>query len=183
KEAAYLKVKFQPQAVASRKCNGAKLTPVGGGKQKQWLCSAFRLSIDGIDDAKFANKIESFTIKQGIKKLFTGPRRTMELSPTKIDFPPIVGTIALEKSDGFLDWYDHYIVAGQKDPKAQKSGSLEFLTPDRSKTLFRIALFNMGILKAQIAPSTANSDQIKRLKFELYVGDMKLDGPGALGLE
>jgi hypothetical protein len=31
--------------------------------------------------------------------------------------------------------------------------------------------------------STANSDQIKRLKYELYVGEMKLDGQGALGLE
>jgi hypothetical protein len=30
-------------------------------------------------------------------------------------------------------------------------------------------------------PSTANADQIKRIKFDLYVGDMELDGD--FGLE
>jgi hypothetical protein len=184
KEAAYLKVKFQPKAVISKKISrGPKLTPVGGQKQKAWLCSAFRFSIDGIDDAQYANKIESFTIKQNVKKLFTGMHRELEIAPTKIDFPNIVGTISLEKADGILDWYEQYVVKGKKDPSAQKSGSLEFLSPDRSKTLFRITLFNMGIVKAQIMASTANADQIKRVKFELYVSDMKLDGPGALGMD
>ena len=40
----------------------------------------------------------------------------------------------------------------------------------------------MGLIKAQLAPSTANSDQIKRVKFELYVSEMKLDLNGK-GLE
>jgi hypothetical protein len=185
KEAAYLKVKFQPKAVASRKTKsaGPKLTPVGGMKQKQWLCSAFRFSIDGIDDAIWANKIESFTIKQNVKKLFTGQHREIELTPTKIEFPNINGTISLEKADGILDWYEEYVVKGKKDPKAQRSGSLEFLSPDRGKTLFRITMFHMGIKDAKVLPSTANADQIKRVKFEIMVGSMKLDGPGALGLE
>jgi hypothetical protein len=183
KEAAYLKVKFQPKAVASKKITGERLTPIGGGKQKQWLCSAFRLNIDGIDDACYANKIESFTIKQSVKKMFVGMHRELEIAPTKIDFPNLSGTISLEKADGLLDWYQQYVVKGKKDPRAQKQGSLEFLSPDRSKTLFRITLWNMGILKASMLPSTANSDQIKRVKFDIYVSEMKLDGPGALGLE
>jgi hypothetical protein len=183
KEAAYLKVKFQPKAVASKKCSGDRLTPVGGGKQKQWLCSAFRFNIDGIDDARYVNKIDSFTIKQNVKKLYIGRHRELDIAPTKIDFPNITGTISLEKADGILDWYEQYVVKGKKDPAAQKSGSLEFLSPDRGQTLFRITMFHMGILKAQVQQSTANSDQIKRVKFELYVSDMKLDGPGALGLD
>ena len=183
KEAAYLKVKFQPKAVATRKVNGPKLTPVGGAKQKMWLCSAFRFNIDGIDDAKYTNKIESFTIKQGIKKLNVGRFREIELAPTKIEFPNLSATISLDKADGILEWYEKYVVKGHRDPKAQKSGSIEFLTPDRNEVLFRITLFNMGLLKAQMQQSTANSDTIKRVKFELYVTEMKLDGPGALGLE
>jgi hypothetical protein len=179
KEAAYLKLKFQPKAVASRKVKGPKITPVGGQKQKAWLCSAFRFSIDGIDDAAHVNKIESFTIKQGVKKMLVGMHREIELTPTKIDFPNIIGTIALGKADGFLDWYEQYVVKGQQDPSAQKTGAIEFLSPDRGKTLFRITLAHMGILKAQVMQSTANTDQIKRLKFELYVSDMQIDrGPG-----
>ena len=183
KEAAYLKVKFQPKAVASRKTGGEKLTPLGGAKQKMWLCSAFRFNIDGIDDASYTNKIESFTIKQNVKKMFTGMHRPLELTPTKLDFPNLSCTIALEKADGILDWYQQYVVKGKKDPDAQKTGSIEFLTPDRSKVLFRITMSHIGILKASMPQSTANADQIKRVKFDLYVGDMQLDGPGALGLE
>jgi len=32
-------------------------------------------------------------------------------------------------------------------------------------------------------PSTANAGEIKRAKYELYVGRMDLDGGGMLGLE
>jgi len=184
KDAAYLKVKFQPKQVATKKVfKPEKLTPIGGLKQKQWTCAAFRLNIDGIDDAIYANKIESFTIKQTVKKLFTGMHREIELCPTKIDFPNISATISLEKADGILGWYDEYVVKGKKDPAAQRGGSLEFLTPNRDKTLFRITFASMGLLKAAIVQSTANADQIKRVKFDMYVGEMRLDGPGALGLE
>jgi hypothetical protein len=184
KEAAYLKVKFQPRAVAWKKVNSTtKLKPIGGAKQKMWLCSAFRLSIDGIDEAAYCNKIESFTIKQNVKKLFTGRFREIELCPTKIEFPNLSATISLEKADKILEWHRTYVEKGLKDKDAQRSGSLEFLTPDRKKTLFRIKLEKMGILKAQLAQSTANSDQIKRVKFDMYVSDMALEIPGAFGLE
>jgi hypothetical protein len=184
KESAYLKVKFQPRKVATRKTSGSeKLRPLGGAKQKQWLCSAFRLTIDGVDDAQYANKIESFTIKQNVKKALYGRMRGIELTPTKIEFPNIIGTIALDRADGILAWYDDYVVQGRRDPDMQKSGAIEFLTPDRKQTLFRITMFHMGIRKAEVLQSTANSDQIKRVKFELYVGEMRLDRSGALGFE
>lgn len=183
KDAAYLKVKFQPRAVVTRKVSGQKITPIGGLKHKQWLCSAFRLNIEGIKDAEYVNKIESFTVKQSVKKLFTGMHRDIELAPTKVEFPNISGTISLDKADGFLAWYERYVVSGQKDPKAQRTGSLEFLTPDRKQTLFRIDLVGIGILKLAMLQSTANSDQIKRVKFELYVSDMNLVRTNALGLE
>jgi hypothetical protein len=184
KEAAYLKVKFQPKSVVSKKVNGGpKLVPLGGQKQKAWLCSAFRFNIDTIDDACYANKIESFTIKQNIKKLFVGKHRELEIAPTKIDFPNLSGTISLDKADGILDWYNTYVVKGQRDKNAQKTGSLEFLSPDRGTVLFRINMKNMGILKASMVQSTANADQIKRVKFDLYVGDMQLDGSAVGGMD
>ena len=55
--------------------------------------------------------------------------------------------------------------------------------PDRSKALFKIQLYDVGIHHLEIMASTANSEQLKRVKFELYVGHMELDGDGALGME
>jgi len=184
KEAAYLKIKIMPEKVITKKTPpGPQLAARLGAKQKLWMCSGFRLSIDGIDGMEYANKIDSFTIKQGVKKLYVGEQRLPEIEPTKIEFPSITGTIATQYADGLLAWYHKYVVDGQADTKAQKTGSLEFLSPDRKSTLFRINLKEVGIHSLAMMQSTANADQIKRMKFELYVGQMDLDGGGSLGME
>lgn len=184
KEAAYVKVKFQPESVVTQKGDGKAITPTGGTKQKMWLCSGFRLSIDGIDDAMYVNKIDSFTVKQGVKKMYVGAERFPQIEPTKLDFPNLSCTISTQYGEAFHKWYLDYIHKGQRaNTGEKKTGSLEFLSPGRSKTLFRINLYEIGLLSLNIPQMTANSDQIKRYKFELSIGSMDLDGPDKLGLE
>jgi tail tube protein gp19 len=183
KEAAYMKIKIQPEYVRAKKLSGNETAQGNlGTKQKMWMASGFRLNIDGIDEMKYTNKVEAFTIKQGIKKLYTGQERFPQIEPTKLEFPSISGTIALEYADKLLKWHDQYVMKGQSDPKAQKTGSIEFLTPQRDKTIFSINMYEMGLQSVQVLASQANQDQIKRVKFELYVGRMDLDGQ-YLGLE
>lgn len=183
KEAAYMKIKIQPEFVRTKKLSGNDPAKGSlGTKQKMWMASGFRLNIDGIDEMKYTNKIEAFTIKQGIKKFYVGQERFPQVEPTKIEFPHLVGTIALEYADKLLEWHEKYVMQGQSDPKAQKTGSLEFLTPQRDKTIFSINLYEVGLMSLQVLPSQANQDMIKRVKFELYVGRMDLDS-SRLGLE
>ena len=75
------------------------------------------------------------------------------------------------------------MVKGKADPSVQKTGSLEFLGPNKSEVLFRINLYEVGMIAVSMMASTANADQIKRAKFELYIGRMDLDGDGGLGIE
>ena len=183
KEAAYMKIKVQPEYVRTKKLPGSETAQGNmGKKQKMWMASGFRLNIDGIDDMKYTNKVEAFTIKQGIKKFYVGQERFPQVEPTKIEFPHIVGTIALEYADKLLEWHEKYVMKGQSDTKAQKTGSIEFLTPQRDKTIFSIHMYEVGLMSLVVLPSQANQDQIKRVKFELYVGRMDLDGQ-YLGLE
>jgi len=187
KDGGIIKCKIQPERVTTKKLpgTGARLEERMGPKtaQKMWTASAFRLNIDTIDDMRFTNKIDAFTIKQGIKKSFVGPERFAQCEPTNITFPNITGTISLEKADKLLQWHHDYVVKGKKDRAAQKTGSLEFLTPDRKKTIFAIHMYEVGLAFAGIEQSTANQEQIKRVKFELYVHRMELDGSGSLGFE
>ena len=177
KDPAYIKIKLQPERVISKQSGGmTRLQGQMSAKQKLWMCSGFRLNIDGVQNIEYTNKIESFTIKQGVKQLYTGVERFPQIEPTKIEFPALTGTIALGYADAILKWYDDAVVKGANDPSQQKSGSLEFLSPDRSQVIFRINLYEVGLGHAQIPQSTANADQIKRVKFELYVGRMDLDG-------
>lgn len=184
KDAAYLKLKMQPEKVVARKVDATtRVDGVAGTKFKHWSASAFRLNIDGIDNAKYTNKIESFTIKQGIKKLYTGQERLPQIEPTKIEFPNLVCNISLEFADELIAWYQAYVVDGQADPSAQKTGSIEFLNQDRASVLFRINLYEMGIHHLQVLQSTAKVDQIKRVKFELYVGRMDIDASASSGMD
>jgi hypothetical protein len=176
KEPAYLKIKVQPERVTTKVGNKSAIKAVMQPKQKMWLCSAFRLTLEHVKGLEYANKIESFTVKQGIKKLYFGANRYPEIEPTKIEFPNIVGSISLAYADGLLAWYDKTVVKGQSDIKAQTTGALEFLSPDRKQTLFRIKLEQVGLHHVEITESTANQDAIKRAKFELYVGNMDIDG-------
>ncbi|MBA3457368.1 MAG: phage tail protein [Deltaproteobacteria bacterium] len=182
KEAAYLKLKIQPEVVIFKKGSGRSISANLGSKQKSWMPSAFRLYLDDLDELKYTNKIEGFSIKQGVKKLKTGEERFAEIEPTKIEYPNLVGTIALEYADKLQIWAEKVLKKGWADPKAQKTGRLEFLDPTRTKVLFQINLFEVGLHDFKILQSTANADQIKRAKFDLHVGQMKLDGK-SLGLE
>jgi len=183
KDNGYLKCKLQPERVVTKKAPGPTISGDYNIKQKYWTPSAFRLTLDHIDGLEYANKIDSFTIKQGIKKFYTGTHRFPQIEPTKIEFPSISGTIALGYADGLLQWHQDYIVDGNtRDPEAQMTGALEFLSPDRASVIFRISLDQVGLANAAVMPASANADEIKRVKFELFVGTMKLEIPGALGL-
>lgn len=184
KDAGYLKIKVQPERLIETKKDGtgARISGTEAGKQKQWIASSFRFHIEGIEEMKYVNHIDSFTIKQGTKKLYTGLDRFPQIEPTKIDFPNITGTIAQGYTQNLIEWHKQSAYDGIKDPKSQKHGYIEFLGPDQKTVIFRVMLDEMGLLSLSTAPSTANSDQIKRTKFELFVGRMDIDGNG-LGLE
>ena len=184
KEAGYLKIKVQPERIVEteKPGTGQRISGDLGVKQKQWTLSSFRLHIEGIEEMKYANKIDSFTIKQGFKKLYTGLDRFPQIEPTKIDFPNITGTLAQGYTKALYAWHDQVNKKGIADPKGQKHGYIEFLGPNKKDVLFRVMLDEVGLIGLSTAASTANADQIKRTKFELYVGRMDIDA-GGLGLE
>jgi len=179
KDPAYLKFKFQPQEVVTRTMSGGgpRLQMPMSPKQKLWNPSNFRFTIDGIDDTQKTNKLESFTIKQGVKKHYNGPEQELKLQASNVVFPSLSGTIALAFADGLFRWHNETHRKRMSSARSHRTGSIEFLSPDLTKTLFAIHLYEVGITTVHVAPSTANQDQVKRAKFELSVGRMELD-PG-----
>ncbi|MBA3538243.1 MAG: phage tail protein [Deltaproteobacteria bacterium] len=183
KDGTYLKVKIQPEDVSTSTPTGrSRISGTMGMKQKMWTPSAFRFNIDGIDEMRFVNKIESFTIKQGIKKHYAGQHRFAEIEPTKIEFPNLSGTIGFEHVGSLMKWHKDTVMGGQCESHHHKTGSIEYLSPDRKQTIFAINLFGVGLLNLAPMTATANSDQIKRMKFDMFVHHMEIDGKG-LGME
>ncbi len=111
-----------------------------------------------------------------------GEHRFAQIEPTKLEFPHICGTLGLDYADDLLRWRDKYHRDGGQEPDNQRTGELEFLGPDKKTVIFSINLFEVGIHKVALQQSQANQDSIKRVKYELYVGYMEMDGP-ALGMD
>lgn len=182
KDALFLKLKLRPERIEFKPGDKHKVQAVHGGKQKLWSASSFRLVIDGID-TKFVNKIEGFTVKQGIKPVATGPMRMPQLEPTKLDFPDLSFHITQKHADGVFQWYKEVVLDGKKDSMAERNGAIEFLSLDRKQVLLRIKLNEVGIKMFSRPKMEANADSIARCKCDLYVGSMELDGDARFGLE
>ena len=132
--AAIIKCKIQPESMVTTKVRSRAAAPswtATSASSSSRRCGWPRRSgtdIDGIpDNAKYTNKIEGFTIKQGIKKLYTGEDRFPQIEPTKIEFPNLTCTISLEYADEILDWYDAVRRQGAGRSERAKTGSLRVL--------------------------------------------------------
>lgn len=194
KETPILKLKIQPESISLKQGDSNQLTAQANkwSQQKLWSCSAFRLNLDNKVDVSKVVKIDSITVKQGLKALYFGGGdsntqqgyRLPEWEPTNLKFPDVVGYIPLQFADSIRDWYQKMVIDGASDPGHETSGSIEFLAPNKSDVVFRIKLFNVGIKSWNIDKSERN-DQAKKVKFELYVGRMDIDNDdgGLLSLE
>ncbi|ACY17163.1 phage tail protein [Haliangium ochraceum] len=174
KSPAYINMKLQPERMELKSGDKRKIKGVDSQKQKLWTPSSFRLEIEGID-CKHVNKIDSFTVKQKIKQLYIGSSRYPELEPTGVEFPKLSLSIGAAHARDFMAWHEAFVVKGDKDPKHQKTGALEFLDPATAKTIFSIQLNNIGINALSLEKSDANAESIKRFNIELYIESMDLD--------
>jgi len=182
KEAAFIKVKLQPESIDFTLAKGAKLAAQPQAKHKPWLCSAFRLTIDDFSDATdFATTVEGLTIKIGAKPLQTGGFFRPQYNPTKIELPKLSFTVPLAYAQPLLDWYRAAIFnekgvvdGGGRGGEFEHSGSLEFLDPTKTKTVYEIDFEGIGIEGLSILKSEANQVSTKMVKVDCYLTSMKL---------
>ena len=177
KDAAYLKVKILPQTVATRLGSGNVVQSNVGTQQKMWMTNAFQFSIDGMDQVINTNSIDSFTVKQGVQKHYIGKDRFPEIVPTKIERPTITGTIGLKYAGDLFKWHDQVNgkETGTVGTAAERTGHLHFLAPNCIDVLFGLNFYHMSLTQVAIAPSTANADGTKQVKFTIEIGEIQLD--------
>jgi phage tail-like protein len=175
KDALWLKLKLRAERVRTKYGDG---TDIGGNfshKQKLWQSSCFRLRLDGVD-TEHTDKIEAFTIKVGLKPVATGPQRLPEYEPVNVKFPDLKCTMSLKYAESMHKWYKQ-VVTGIRDPRGERDGAIEFLTPDRKQVVGSIQLFDVGIKGFNIPKTEARADQVKKCTFDLFVGRMELGTP------
>jgi len=180
KDPCKMSVKFSPEITRQTVSMGGGASIVGkyasdSVKQKKWLPSNFRLSIDGLDEAcSRVNKIEALTIKQKVIDNPVGEMRDYQKEPASLEVPNLVVTFPESHGDMFYKWAEDFIVRGNNGDAAEKNGSLDFLTPNLKDSLFTINFHHLGIFKLTPEKVESGSENIRRLKAEMYCEDMDL---------
>jgi hypothetical protein len=181
KESLMLKAKIKPERIELKPGDGARIQAPSRPTQKLMTASAFRFVLEGFD-TRYVNKIEGFTIKQGIKTVNAGrtsKTQMPELVPTKIDFPDLKVHMSLSHADAIIDWYKRAVIEGESVANNETTGFIELLTADRKQVLARINLDGVGIKSFAIPKSEANQDAIKRCSFDLYVSSINFESNDA----
>jgi phage tail-like protein len=177
KDAAKMTIKCKPEY--TRFTTGASGSIAGkfANKQevqKKWLPSNFRLKIDDLDCTK-VNKIEAITIKQKVVENPVGELRDYECEPAHLEIPNLVVTFPESHAEKWFKWHEEFVIKGNNGDKEEKGGSLEFLSPNLKDVLFTITFDHLGIFKLTPEKVEAGSENIRRLKAELYCEEMKFD--------
>jgi phage tail-like protein len=175
KDAAKMTLKFTPEYTRlSRAAAGQKVIglPISPKVQKQWLPANFRLRINDLEQATTrVNKIEALVIKQLMADNPTGTQRDYQKEPAHLEIPNLVFTVAEAYADQIYQWHEDFVIKGNCTDDKEKTGTLEFLAMDMT-VLFTLSLDHLGIFKLTPDKAEANSDQIRRVKAELYCEDM-----------
>jgi hypothetical protein len=182
KEHASLKVKCQPESIDFGITEGAKLPPGGIAKQKQWLCSAFRLTIDPSIGEVMATSIEALSVKVGAKSYQVGHFQNPQYTSTgKLEMPKLSFVVPMQYSKALVTWFKNCIgrEGGLEDAKLggfEKNATIEFMDPTRKKCLYTVHLEGIGPETLSVVKGT--NDAATMMKFDCYVNAMELDVSG-----
>jgi hypothetical protein len=141
-----------------------------------WLTSNFSLQIAGLeDDCKNALRIGELTLKQDITQVTPGNGGGTQLVPNGLEFPDLLVTLPQPHSSEFYNWWADFVISGNNDASKEKSGSLQYLSPDLSVAFFTLNLYRLGIYKFSFAEIAPNSSTTCRVQAAMYCDSMTFD--------
>ena len=176
KDAAKMTIKVHPEYTRTTTTTGGAAV---AGKyainplvQKKWLPANFKLEIPGLDCTR-VTKIEAITLKQKVIDNAVGELRDYEREPAHLEVPNLVVTLAESHAKEFYDWHENFVIKGQNGDDQEKTGTLTYLTPDLKTQLFTLDMHHIGIFKLTPEKVEGGSENIRRVKAEMYVEEMK----------
>lgn len=178
KDPCKISLKLKPEITRYVAGTGAKIT--GGAysndqtKQKQWLTNNFRLRVGSLDCTR-VSKIEALTVKQKNIENSCGEVRDAQCEPASLEIPNLVITMPEANALDWYKWHENFVIKGQNGDNQEMSGTLEYLTPDKATVLFTINFEHLGIFKISPDAVESGSDQIRKVKCEMYCENMTFE--------
>jgi hypothetical protein len=181
KNAATLTVKISPEFTRLKKGSGKLPAATKAGKTKKWLSANFSLTIAGLDCTR-VSRIEALTLAAADTGNTSGKTRDLGLATTALAVPNLIVTLSEASAQSFFDWHDSFVIKGENGEGQEKTGTLDFLTPDLKESLFTLKFLGLGIFRLTPDKTEAGSGNVRRVKAELYCESISFSyGAGAVG--
>lgn len=173
KDPSKVTVKVVPEYSRIEKGTGGLATgPTQRQKQHLWSPANFRFKIDGLDTSRVM-KVEPFVLRQKVTQYQVGELRDYQVEPVQVEYPNLVITVAEAYSESFDKWYNSFVLQGKCDESGEKTGSLEYVTPNLRTSLLRLDFAGLGIFKTTTDKADSSVDGIRKVKYELYCHQIK----------
>ncbi len=177
KNAALITVKMSPETLTFKKGDGSslKLDYAQGeiGKQKQWVTSNFRLTIDKFkgNSMRFT-KIEGITIKQNVINNAIGTQLESLKEFGRLEVPNLVVTFPEAYAPDWWDWYQDTVVNGNHGNAT--TAEIAYLSYNLADTLMTLNMDGVQLLSIETEKYEASKEQISKVKATLTVEAMDL---------
>jgi hypothetical protein len=132
--------------------SGGRLPALATGKNRQALCSNFRLNIEGLDLMRIT-RIEGLTL---VRKRAGG----------SVECSDLVFTIPENGSTSVENWFQDSVLNGSGK---EQNARLEILSPDFKTVLVTINLRGVGILRLGIGATASGAEAIRTLEARAFV--------------
>ncbi len=139
---------------------GVKVT---GSKPKALMVSNFRLSISGLEaSCAKVTQIESISISRD----FTDSLAVLNGSPLNVS--DLVFYCPEEFADDFVAFADDFLGNGHHLETNEKTGTLEFLAPDKKSVYMTINFFGLGIYGCTLEGGSLKNAAERLMKVTMY---------------
>jgi hypothetical protein len=135
-------------------------------QQNAWLHRNYRLEIDGLDCTR-VSRIGPFTVRRQID-VEIGQAGRPELHFGPVLFPNLQIFLASATVESWSAWHQDFVIEGHNGPTFEKTGSIQLLTPDLKRVLYRLDLSGLGIFRLVPEPQDRRSGLIQRHEADLY---------------
>jgi hypothetical protein len=115
----------------------------------------FTLTINGISGLQGVTKVEQITVS--LPLLVDPSAVCLHCEPTPpppVDFPSIVFTLADSRADSVYQWFNDFVLNGNSDDAAERTGTLSYLT-STGGVRFALNFFHLGIFEVASNTDTA----------------------------
>ena len=115
--------------------------------------------------------------RNGVMRLATAKDEIIPLQDYRVqgNRAYLVITLPESHSKEFFDWHKSFVIDGQNGDNLEKGGTLEYLSSDLKTVLFTINFEHLGIFKISPDSVESGSENIRRVKVEMYCENMKFN--------